>query len=792
MLEDAQVSILLTQQSLAPLFKGGWGNQQLIYLDCDSEALLPSADRVIAQQSQENTISSVTAANLAYVIYTSGSTGQPKGVLIEHRGLSNLVQAQIQIFDLKPEHRILQFASLSFDASIFEIMMALGVGATLYIVPEEARFGAALSSYLRQHAITHATLTPAVLKTLPATELPVQTLISAGEACPPEIVARWAGARRFFNAYGLTETTVWSTVAQLNNSSSTSIGSAIANTQIYVLDTHLQPVAIGIPGELYIGGVGLARGYLNRPELTAARFIPNPFIENNCLSPASRLYKTGDLVCYLPDGNLQFLSRLDDQVKIRGYRIELAEIESLLSQHPAVREAVVIATEDIPDNKLVAYVVFNADLTPTTAELRRFLAKKLPNYMIPSTFVVQSLPLTPSGKVDRNALKKLKISTLRPYVAPRTETEEALTILWAKLLNLEQIGIQDNFFELGGDSLLAMQLLEQVNQQFEQNLPLSDLFLAPTVEQLASVIENRDPDNNDFPLPWSPLVPLQPAGSKPPFFCVHPIFGVVLPYYELAFHLGKDQPFYGLQPFGIDGSHPPLTTIEEMADCYIKAVRQVQPRGPYHLGGWSFGGLVAFEMAQQLHRSGEQVFLAIIDTLAPVSSNQLSFWDGLKFLLTTVSRSIYPFLLDYWSLISDRFSHTPNSAIPADQKITTPRTWLSFLERTTVKYLIPQETRLRMLDELTLARMLKIFYTNSRATLKYLPPRYPNALTLFRTNQQLSKSDDPTLGWNQLTTSNVQVHFIPGNHLTMLRKPHVQVLAEHLRKYLEAQSNTIY
>jgi amino acid adenylation domain-containing protein len=372
-LEDAQVSILLTQESLAPLltqqslvplFEGGWGDQQLIYLDCDSEALLPSADRVIAQESQENTISNVTEANLAYVIYTSGSTGQPKGVLIEHRGLSNLVQAQIQIFALKPEHRILQFASLSFDASIFEIVMALGIGATLYIVPEEERFGAALSSYLRQHVITHATLPPAVLKTLPATELPVQTLISAGEACSPEIVARWAGVRHFFNAYGLTETTVWSTVAQLNNSSSTSIGRAIANTQIYVLDAHLQPVAIGISGELYIGGVGLARGYLNRPELTAARFIPNPFKENNCLSPASRLYKTGDLVCYLPDGNLQFLSRLDDQVKIRGYRIELAEIESLLSQHPAVQEAVVIATEDIPDNKqLIAYVVFNADLT---------------------------------------------------------------------------------------------------------------------------------------------------------------------------------------------------------------------------------------------------------------------------------------------------------------------------------------------------------------------------------------------------------------------------------------------
>jgi pimeloyl-ACP methyl ester carboxylesterase len=256
------------------------------------------------------------------------------------------------------------------------------------------------------------------------------------------------------------------------------------------------------------------------------------------------------------------------------------------------------------------------------------------------------------------------------------------------------VGIQDNFFELGGDSLLATRLLEQVNQQFEQNLPLSDLFLAPTVEQFASLVEKHgDPHSN--PQSWSPLVPLQPAGSKPPLFCVHPIFGVVLPYYELAFHLGKDQPFYGLQPFGIDGLHPPLTSIEEMAACYIKALRQVQPQGPYRLGGWSFGGLVAFEMAQQLHQAGQVSFLAILDAIAPIPSNQLSFGDGLKFILTTASGSIYPFLLDYWSLISE--------------KIITPHAWLSSLKRATISRLIPQETRLRILDELTIHRILRFF-----------------------------------------------------------------------------------
>jgi amino acid adenylation domain-containing protein len=788
MVDDAQVSALLTQGGSAWKPEG-----KLIYLDRDRE--------IIARESQENPISGVTSANLAYVIYTSGSTGQPKGVLVQHQGLCNLAQAQIQTFELKPDNRILQFASLSFDASIFEIVMALGIGATLYLVPEEARLGTGLISYLRHHAITHATLPPAVLKMLPV-ELPaLQTLISAGEACSPEIVNRWVGARRFFNAYGLTETTVWSTIAEVTDSNGKpSIGRAIANTQVYVLDAHLQPVPIGIPGELYIGGVGVARGYLNRPELTAEKFIPNPFSlaevrttkdeTENLLHSTERLYKTGDLVRYLPDGNLEFLGRLDRQVKIRGYRIELAEIESLLSQHPEVKEAVVVAREDEPGSqRLVAYVVPNPKSkiqNLKSNDLCRFLTEKLPVYMIPSAFVVlSSLPLTPSGKVDQSALQALTIGNLdRSFVAPRTATEATLATLWAKLLHLEQVSIQDNFFELGGNSLLAIHLLEQVNQQFEQNLPLSDLFIAPTVAQFAPLIEknHRDSHSQDSHLPWSPLVPLQSKGSKPPFFCVHPIFGVVLPYYELARHLGTEQPFYGLQPFGLNGLHPPLTSIEEMASSYIKAMRQIQPQGPYQLGGWSFGGIVAFEIAQQLHQAGEQVsLLAIMDALAPVSSNRISFWDGLKFLLTTASRSIYPFFLDYWSLIGIRLKSA--ASIPLPEKFVTPRTWSS-LERATISHLIPQETLLRMLDELTVHRLLRIFYANSRASLKYVPQPYPNAIALFRTCEPQKKSNDPTLGWSQLAMSGVQVHSIPGNHLTMLRNPHVRVLAEQLLKYL--------
>jgi len=768
-LEDSQISILLTQQSV---FKEDW-EHKLICID----------DKAIALQDRYNPTSPVNAANLVYAMYTSGSTGQPKGVLIEHRGLSNVIHAQRQIFDLKPEHRILQFASISFDASIFEIVMALATGASLYLIPEKSRPGASLTTYLRQHSITHATLPPALLKTLVPTELPaLQTLIVAGEACTGDM-AKWGKGRRLFNAYGLTETTIWSTIAEIKDS--LSIGRAIANTQVYILDSNYQPVPIGIPGELYIGGIGVARGYLNRPELTAKRFIPNPFVETlqllvslpQFLYPISnvslpKFYKTGDLVRYLDDGNLEFLGRLDEQVKIRGYRIELGEIESLLSQHPKIKTAVVIAQETAANTQLVAYIVFHRNLTLSTAQLRDFLKEKLPDYSIPSAFIIlSSLPLTPNGKVDRNALKSSNNVIKQSFVAPRNATESTLTTLWAQILKLEQVGIQDSFFELGGDSLLAIQLLEQINQQFEQELPLSALFSAPTVEQFAPNIEKN--------YTWSPLVPLQPQGFKKPFFCIHPIFGVVLPYYELATHLGNDQPFYALQPCGLDGLQPPLTSIEEMAACYIKALRQIQPKGAYQLGGWSFGGLVAFEMAQQLHKAGEKVsLLAIVDTLAPIPNNQPSFWDNLNFLFTTVPRSIYPYLLDYWTLICDS-----SSIPPTFEQVLTPRWWGSLLENATITHLFPQETRLRMLDELTIERIMKIFWANSQATLNYSPQSYPNAITLFKSSEALTTSTDTNLGWSQLTNS-IVVHSIPGNHLTMLKTPHVQVLAKELNKYL--------
>lgn len=620
--------------------------------------------------------------------------------------------------------------------------MALGVGATLYLAPKEVLLsGVALLQLLRDEAITNVTLPPAVLKVLPSENLPtLRTIISAGEACSGDIV-RWAAGRHFFNAYGPTEVTIWATVAQLSDDSAKPpIGRPIANTQIYILDAELEPVPIGVVGELYIGGVGSARGYLNQTDLTAQQFIPHPFSSE----PGTRLYKTGDLARYRHDGNISFLGRIDEQVKLRGFRIELGEIETVLTQHPAVQEAVVIVREDVAgDKRLVAYIVPNQEQAITPDDLRCFLQEKLPHYLVPSAFVLlEALPLTPNGKVNRHALPAPSKANPRlpEYVAPRTPTEETLAKIWAQVLNLERVSIYDNFFELGGDSLLSMRLMEQINEQFAQKIPLSNLFLAPTIARLASTLH---PESDS--LAWSPLVPIQPAGDNPPFFCVHPVLGVVFPYYELAYHLGHDQPFYGLQPLGLDGEQPPYTQIKDMATHYIEALRVVQPEGPYFLGGWSFGGLVAFEMAQQLLSSGHQVaLLVLIDTAAPVSSNRPSVCESLKFLFTTAARSIWPYLIDYF-------------------------------------YLVPQKSKLLMLNEPTIRSMLRLLPANSQAAFNYVPQPYPNKITVFKTSEPSIAHQDPTLGWNQLAAGGIEIQLVPGNHLTMLRKPHVQVLAEQLR-----------
>ncbi len=486
MIQDSRTPVLLTQASLLPRLPVHEATTVLL------DEHWPQIARGPAYAPECRS----TADNLAYVIYTSGSTGKPKGAMLQHRGLCNLTEVQRRAFFLQEGKRVLQFSALSFDASVWEIFQALRNGAAICLArQEQLTSGPELLKLMQEQRITTATLPPSLLSVLPVAELPhLETLISAGEHCAGEIVARWAPGRRFFNAYGPTETTVCASMYLIDGEKSypqgPPIGKPIANFKLYVLDSHLLPTPIGVPGELYIAGVGLARGYLHRPELTAQRFLPNPFVTE----PGARMYRTGDLVRWLPDGNIEFLGRIDHQVKVRGFRIELGEIEAVLRTHPQVDDAVVLARSDVPgDTRLVGYVVTSAGEAPSTDDLRHFLRSKLPEYMVPAFIIpLEAFPLTPSGKVDRQSLPAPDATRPQqetPYVAPRTSTEEKLASIAATLLGLERVGVEDNFFELGGHSLLATQFISRVRDAFGVEVSLRQLFEAPTVAGIAAAIE---------------------------------------------------------------------------------------------------------------------------------------------------------------------------------------------------------------------------------------------------------------------------------------------------------------
>jgi amino acid adenylation domain-containing protein len=533
MLEDTQARVLLTQQwSMAELIENRGSKPVLspstklrissvegiedgdfrssILNSRIQEVCLDRDWEVITRVSEKNLVGAVTADNLAYVIYTSGSTGKPKGVMIQHRSLVNHTEAAGIDYELQHTDHVLQFASISFDASAEEIYPCLTRGATLVLRSEEMLDSVPLftrtsedwpltvlnlpTAYWHQIA---PRLSAEALKLLPSLRL----VILGGERALPDLITAWqrkVGQRvRLFNTYGPTEATIVATRWELSEPteggtalSDVPIGRAIANVQTYVLDRHLRPVAIGVAGELYIGGVGVARGYLNSPELTAERFIPDPFSGEL----GACLYKTGDRVRYRPDGNLEFLGRLDDQTKVRGFRVEPGEIEAALRQHAAVRESAVVARENGQGiHHLVAYVVAAREPVPTVSELRGFLEEKLPEYMVPAAFVLlDALPLTPHGKVDRHALPTpdgTRPELNKPFVAPRSPTEKLLAEIWAQVLGVEPIGVQDNFFDLGGHSLLATQIMFRLRDTFQAEIPLRTLFEKPTIEELALAVE---------------------------------------------------------------------------------------------------------------------------------------------------------------------------------------------------------------------------------------------------------------------------------------------------------------
>lgn len=777
MLKDAQAPVLLTQESLQAVLPEHAA--RVVCLDSGWEA--------IAQKSAQNLICSTMPESLAYVIYTSGSTGQPKGVLVSHASIADHCRTIQGYYDLEPSDGVLQFASMSFDLSLEQILPTLMVGARLVMMDTEVwhttHFHNKVSEYgltvlnlptgywqeLAQEWAEHVELVPAIQP---------RVFIVGGDTMLPEFLDLWRrtplSSVRLINAYGPTETIITATAFDITprlrerpGFDRIPIGRPLANRETYILSKCGSPVPIGVPGELYIGGECLARGYLNRADLTAETFMPNPF----SAEPGARLYKTGDLARYLADGNIEFLGRIDHQVKVRGFRIELGEVEAVLREYPTVRETVVLAQETAPGEKqLVAYVVARQGLPPAAGELRGFLKEKLPDYMVPAVFVpLDALPLMPSGKVDRGALPKperIRSEPGRAFVAPRNSLELQLTNLWEEVLGIRPIGVTDNFFELGGHSLAAVRLFALIEKRLGKKVPLATVFQGGTVEHLANILHQHAKAAQR-----SSLVAIQPGGKRRPLFLVHPAGGHVFPYVHIARHLGSDQPCYGLQARGLEEGQQPHSCIEDMAAYYIEALRTVQPEGPYLLGGWSMGGVVAFEMAQQFHAQGQRVaLLALLDARIPTADEDLADEDFEARMLVDFVR--------YFGLSLD----------PRDALARLPKHELleRVLEHAKRAGLMPSDIEVSHAQP-----FIELCKADFRATRNYVLHHYPGRLTLFKAGQELAgTSSDPTLGWSEWAAGGVDVHVVPGNHATMVYKPHVEVLAEKLRACLDHARGT--
>ncbi|PGO77765.1 hypothetical protein CN980_10975 [Bacillus cereus] len=614
-LVDSSIKLVVTQESL----KGSkWlpDNIKSICLDRDHVE--------IEKESTAIPISHASPQHLAYVIYTSGSTGNPKGVMVEHHNVIRLFQSTEYWYQFDEKDTWTLFHSYAFDFSVWEIWGALLYGGKLVVVPYWiSRSPKDFYQLLIEEKVTVLNQTPSAFRQLiqvceqedESKNLHLRYVIFGGEALDPTSLLPWFQRygeqnTQLVNMYGITETTVHVTYYPITQddvkySSRRNIGKRIPDLEVYVLDNRQQPVPIGISGELYIGGAGLARGYLNRPELTAERFIPHPFSSDS----RSRLYRTGDLARYLPDGSLDYLGRIDHQVKIRGFRIELGEIEAVLNKHESVKEAVVIVREDQPgDKRLVAYIVaaIGGDLDPT--EIREYTKKSLPDYMIPSVFMMMSkLPLTPNGKINRIMLPEPEFTKPTTSREPRTLEEKILCDLFTEVLNSSQIGIDDDFFNLGGHSLLAVHLIRRIRAVLGVELSIGSIFAAPTVEELAKRLESKTSQSSvDI------ILPLRTSGEQLPIFCVHAAGGLSWCYAGLLKSLGKDYPIYGVQARGIAKKEKLPKSLDEMAADYLKHIREIQPHGPYKLLGWSLGGNVVHAMATHLQNQGEEVELLVM------------------------------------------------------------------------------------------------------------------------------------------------------------------------------------
>lgn len=741
MLNDSQPAVVLVNKDAREKLLGRRG--RLLFLEEEWEA--------ISAESPEAVESTVGGENLVYVIYTSGSTGRPKGVMNVHRGLLNRLQWMQEAYPLTETDRLLQKTPIGFDVSVWEFLWPLMYGGCLVVARAEGhRDSQYLVRTIQRERISLLHFVPSMLAAF-LQEADVEKctslrrVISSGEALPASLAANFHERLQadLHNLYGPTEASIevsfW-TCSKQQHEQNVPIGRPIANTQLYVLDAHTQPVPVGVTGELYIGGVSLARGYWRRAELTAEKFIPNPFSN----SPGERMYRTGDSARWRPDGALEFLGRTDHQVKIRGYRVEPGEIESTLLTYPKVHEAAVIIREDSTGKHIAAFVAADKDSPPTVRDLREHVKSLLPFYMRPSVYVLmERLPVNANGKIDRSALELTQVpQETRKDVLPRTPTEKILCQLWADVLKREEVGVEDDFFALGGHSFLAVNLMSQIMRHFKSDLGLDKIFQYSTPREMAGYLDQNEDDGRRAAL----VCMNKGSADAPPLYLMYPIAGNVLCYSDLARCFSLQKPFYAIQ--ALPGEELKYTTVEEIAASCLPLIKKRDQKGRYELGGWSFGGLLALEMAQQATATGDPpCALYLFD---PPIVEDLPSHDRLNEELITL------FVL---TLVADFNGGKPINLEELKTEFDGMESSLeSHLQKAVETGLLPAST-----DPAVHIQSFEVFKRNMRAAKLYQPRKFSGkTLMILRETGDSQK-------WSDLLAAETNVVRVPGNHFTMLR-----------------------
>jgi aspartate racemase len=774
-IEDSKAGFAITQSQYLGILPAH--GLQVICLDHEAESISRHPVQIPENYSSPD--------NLAYIIYTSGSTGKPKGVMIPHESLRNFVRISQTALDVFPEDVYLQSASVAYAVSVRQIMVPLACGAEIVVAREDqAKDPLLLFEEIRQRGVTLMDVVPSFwrsintrMQSLSLTERrrlldnKLRRIVSVGEALPYDIPRNWRALTghpaELVNIFGQSETTgvvaayPIPAVAEELMTATVPIGKSLSETRLYILDGQLRPVQAGVTGELCISNPCLARGYLHQPDLTAEKFIANPFHDGY----SRRLYRTGDLARLLDNGNIVFLGRSDTQVKIRGQRLELGEVESVIRKFPGVRNCVVLALGDDPELKSLTAYIIPEEPSMDVAALRVHLRRELPDFMVPARYVfLDTLPLTPNGKVDRQVLSTISSTDEREQVraidSPRDQTEEKLLAILRELLPGRQIGINDDFFDIGGQSLMGVRLFARIEKEFGTRLPLTTLLQDATISRLGALLRKSDTPSYHEPV----VIAINSHGNKPPMFGVHGVEGGVLFWRDIVCYLPPDQPFYAIQAQGVDGVTPALSSIEEMASLYIQEMQIIQPHGPYFLCGFSMGGEIAFEMSQQLLKMREQVrLLVLLDTrkperLVPLSSS--SFDDESSASNPTADRRQRIDLGLRWRWHVRRLSSLNVSGKAGYLWLLVKTPFLRAVVFRLASFF--QTKRIRLPDPLLLLYLRTI---HSKALHAYIPKRYPGKVTLFRSSEtEQINPDDESWGWNALAGGGLDMFRFNASH----------------------------